>query len=65
MELELDVPVLAVLLAGVALVVGVLAGAADGVLVVFSLAVEVVVLSVPAAVGFSDVSLPPGFILSE
>lgn len=55
MEFELEVAVVA----------GALAGAAAGVLVVLSVAVEGVVLSVPAVAGFSDVSLPPGFILSE
>ena len=61
----MEVPVLAELVAGAVVVAGALAGAAAGVLVVLSLVVEVVVLSVPAAAGFSDVSLPPGFILSE
>ena len=65
MELELEAAVDAVLVAGPVAVVVATAGAAAGVLVVLSLAVEVVALSVPAAAGFSDVSLPPGFILSE
>lgn len=65
MEPELEVAVVAVLVAGAGLVAGALAGAAAGVLVVLSLAAEGVVLSVPAVAGFSPVSLPPGFILSE
>lgn len=65
MELELEVAVVAVLVAGAVVVAEALGGAAVGVLGVVPLAVEDVVLSVPAVAGFSDVSLPPGFILSE
>ncbi len=57
--------VLAVLVAGAGLVAGAPAGAAAGALAVLSLVVDGVVFSVPVAAGFSDVSLPPGFILSE
>ena len=65
MALELDIPELGVLVAGAALVVEVVAGAAAGALAVLSLVVGVAGFSVVAAAGFSAVSLPPGFILSE